>query len=299
MTTRKKRSVMKASKKEALIAMVFIAPWVIGFLVFTLTPIISSLYYSLCEYNVLDKPKFIGMENYINLFKDGVFLKSLYNTMYMILIGVPLTTVTAISLSILLNNKQLRGARAFSIIFFLPTLIPVVISCLLWIWMLQPDSGVINRVIGYFGINGPGWIASPVWAKPAFVLMMIWTCGNAIVIYLAGLQDIPVALYESASIDGANFLSKVKNITIPLLRPIILFNVVTLIINVLQWFAEPYIMTEGGPNNSTMFYSLYLYQNAFQFFKMGYASAMGWILLLIALGLVLILFKWLKFSETD
>lgn len=165
--------------------------------------------------------------------------------------------------------------------------------------MLQPESGVINLVLGYLGVDGPGWITSPDWAKPAFVLMMIWTCGNAIVIYLAGLQDIPMTLYESADIDGANFFQKVFNITIPMLRPVILFNVVTLIINVFQWFAEPYIITEGGPNNSTMFYSLYLYQNAFQFFKMGYASAMAWVLLVIALILILFLFKVLKFAESD
>jgi multiple sugar transport system permease protein len=165
--------------------------------------------------------------------------------------------------------------------------------------MLQPDTGIINKVLGYIGIQGPGWIASPTWSKPAFILMMIWTCGNAIIIYLAGLQDISVTLYESASIDGANFFQKVKSITIPLLRPVILYNVVTLIINVFQWFAEPFIITEGGPNNSTMFYSLYLYQNAFQFFKMGYASAMAWILLAIAMIFILVLFKTMKFNESD
>ena len=290
---------LKASNKEALIAMVFIFPWIIGFIVFTVTPIVSSLYYSLCEYNVLNDPIFIGIKNYEHLFSDKVFKISLFNTLYMIIIGVPITTVTAIALSILLNSKEIRGARTFSVIFFLPTLIPVVISCLLWIWMLQPDSGVINMVLGYLGIDGPGWITSPDWAKPAFVLMMIWTCGNAIVIYLAGLQDIPMTLYESADIDGANFFQKVFHITIPMLRPVVLFNVVTLVINVFQWFAEPYIITEGGPNNATMFYSLYLYQNAFQFFKMGYASAMAWVLLIIALGLILFLFKVLKFAEND
>ena len=290
---------LKASNKEALIAMVFILPWIIGFIVFTVTPIVSSLYYSLCEYNVLNDPIFIGIKNYEHLFSDKVFKISLFNTLYMIIIGVPITTVTAIALSILLNSKEIRGARTFSVIFFLPTLIPVVISCLLWIWMLQPDSGVINLVLGYLGIDGPGWITSPDWAKPAFVLMMIWTCGNAIVIYLAGLQDIPMTLYESADIDGANFFQKVFHITIPMLRPVVLFNVVTLVINVFQWFAEPYIITEGGPNNATMFYSLYLYQNAFQFFKMGYASAMAWVLLIIALGLILFLFKVLKFAEND
>lgn len=297
--TTKTRIPMKAKTKEALIAMIFIAPWVIGLIAFTLVPICSSFYYSLCDYNVLNPPRFIGLENYINLFKDKVFIQALYNTMYMVVIGVPVTTVTAIAVSVLLNNKKLRGSSAFSVIFFIPTLVPTVIACLLWVWMLQPDTGIINRLLGYVGINGPGWIASPTWAKPAFILMMIWTCGNAVIIYLAGLQDISVALYESASIDGASFFRKVFSITIPILKPVILFNVVTLIINVFQWFAEPLIITEGGPNNATNFYSLYLYQNAFQYFKMGYASAMAWILLLIALILIGILFKLMKFNEVN
>jgi multiple sugar transport system permease protein len=293
-----KRKPMRAKNKETLTAMVFISPWIVGLILFTLIPICSSLYYSLCEYNVINPPKFIGLDNYTNLFKDSVFLKALSNTLYMIVLGVPITTITAISVSILLNNKKLRGASAFRVIFFIPTLIPTVISCLLWVWMLQPDTGIINKILGYIGIEGPGWIASPTWSKPAFILMMIWTCGNAVIIYLAGLQDISTALYESASIDGANFFQKVKSITLPMLRPVILYNVVTLVINVLQWFAEPLIITEGGPNNSTMFYSLYLYQNAFQFFKMGYASAMAWILLFIAMIFILFLFKVMKFNET-
>lgn len=298
-TTTKSRIPIKAKTKEALIAMIFIAPWVIGLFVFTLVPICSSFYYSLCDYTVLNPPQFIGLDNYINLLHDKVFIQALYNTMYMVAIGVPVTTITAITVSILLNNKKLRCSSAFSVIFFIPTLVPTVIACLLWIWMLQPDTGIINRLLGYIGINGPGWIASPTWAKPAFVLMMIWTCGNAVIIYLAGLQDISVSLYESASIDGANFFRKVFSITIPMLRPVILFNVVTLIINVFQWFAEPLIITEGGPKNATNFYSLYLYQNAFQYFKMGYASAMAWILLVIALIFIAILFKLMKFNEVN
>lgn len=290
---------MKSSTKETLRAMVFISPWVIGLIAFTLIPIVSSFYYSLTNYNVIDQPKFIGLTNYTKLLSDKVFRKALYNTLYMIVLGVPITTFVAISVSVLLNNKNLRGSSGFSVIFFIPTLVPTVIASLLWIWMLQPDTGIINRILGYMGITGPGWIASPTWAKPAFILIMIWTCGNAIIIYLAGLQDIPTTLYESASIDGAGFFRKTISISIPLLRPVILFNVVTLIINVFQWFAEPLIITEGGPNNATNFYSLYLYQNAFQYFKMGYASAMAWILLLIALIIIGVLFKIMKFSENN
>lgn len=295
----KSKKPLKSSTKEIVAAMIFISPWVIGLIAFTLIPISSSFYYSLTDYNVLDQPEFIGLKNYTKLLNDKVFRTALYNTLYMVVLGVPVTTLVAISVSVLLNNKNLRGTSGFSVIFFIPTLVPTVIASLLWIWMLQPDTGIINRILGYVGITGPGWIASPTWAKPAFILMMIWTCGNAIIIYLAGLQDIPMTLYESASIDGASFFRKTVSISIPLLRPVILFNVVTLIINVFQWFAEPLIITEGGPNNATNFYSLYLYQNAFQYFKMGYASAMAWILLLIALIIIGVLFKIMKFSESN
>lgn len=302
MNMTKKNSIRKpirAEKKEALTAMVFIAPWVVGFLVFTLYPILSSLYYSMTNYNVLNPPSFIGFENYINLLKDKVYLKSLTNTLYMIVIGGTITIIVSLIVSIIMDNRKLRGISLFRVFFFMPTLVPTVIACVLWIWMLQPTTGVVNTLLGYLGITGPGWIASPTWSKPAMILMMIWACGNIIIVNMAGLQDIPQSMYESASIDGANFFQKVRTITIPLLRPVILYNSVTLIINILQWFAEPLIMTEGGPDSSTLFYSLYLYQNAFQFFKMGYASAMAWIMLIIALALIIFLLKFLKFGESE
>ena len=302
MNMTKKNSIRKpirAEKKEALTAMVFIAPWVVGVLVFTLYPILSSLYYSMTNYNVLNSPSFIGFENYINLLKDKVYLKSLTNTLYMIVIGGTITIIVSLIVSIIMDNRKLRGISLFRVFFFMPTLVPTVIACVLWIWMLQPTTGVVNTLLGYLGITGPGWIASPTWSKPAMILMMIWACGNIIIVNMAGLQDIPQSMYESASIDGANFFQKVRTITIPLLRPVILYNSVTLIINILQWFAEPLIMTEGGPDSSTVFYSLYLYQNAFQFFKMGYASAMAWIMLIIALALIIFLLKFLKFGESE
>ena len=289
----------KARKKEAMHGLLFVLPWIIGFLAFTIYPIISSLYYSLCNYNVIGKPTFIGFANYVNLFKDKTFIKACMNTISMIGIGVPVTTFTAVLVSLLLNNKKLRGTDWMRVVFFIPTLVPTVVACLLWIWVMQPDTGIVNTVLGYFHIPGPGWLSSPTWAKPAFILMMIWTCGNAIIIYLAGLQDVPESLYDAAAIDGAGFWKQSLHISVPLIRPTILYNVTTLIIGVFQWFAEPYIMTEGGPSNVTMFYSLYLYQNAFSFFKMGYASAQAWIMLLVAMVIILILFKVFKFNETE
>ena len=217
----------------------------------------------------------------------------------MICLGVPITTIAAVGVSVLLNYKKIRGTSWMRVVFFIPTLVPTVVACLLWIWVMQPDTGVVNTILGYIGIRGPGWLSSVQWAKPAFILMMIWTCGNAVIIYLAGLQDISETLYDAASIDGAGFGKQTFYITIPLLRPAILYNVVTLIIGVFQWFTEPYIMTEGGPSNATMFYSLYLYQNAFTFFKMGYASAQAYIMLLVAMIIIVVLFRLLKFNETE
>ncbi|MDR0758766.1 MAG: sugar ABC transporter permease [Treponema sp.] len=289
----------KSERREFWIAMVFIAPWAVGLIAFTLYPIGMSFYYSLTEYKVISDPEFIGLANYTNLFTNSVFLKSLSNTIYIICLGVPVTLFSAFTVSVLLNSKELRRFGFFRIIFFLPTLVPLIINCLLWIWLLNSENGLINALLGLFGIRGPSWLGSPSWAKPALILMMVWGCGGTIIIFLAGLQDIPESLYESASLEGANFLRKTVHITIPMLAPVILYNAVTLVIAALQWFAEPFVMTEGGPDNATMFFALYLYQNAFQFFKMGYASAMAWVMLLIALGIIFLLFKGMKRFSQD
>ncbi len=288
----------RSERREFWIAMVFIAPWVIGLLAFTVYPMFLSLYYSLTEYKVVSDPEFVGLGNYLNLFKDKIFLIALGNTTYIICIGVPVTLLCALTVSVLLDSKELRKYSFFRVVFFLPTLVPLIISCILWIWLLNSENGLINALLGVLGIPGPAWLGSPAWAKPAFILMMVWGSGGTIIIFLAGLQDIPESLYEAASLEGAGFIRKTLSITIPMLSPVILYNAVTLVIAAFQWFAEPFIMTEGGPDNATMFYSLYLYQNAFQFFKMGYASAMAWILLLIALGVIFLLFKGTsRFSE--
>jgi len=279
--------------------LLFILPWIIGFSLFTLYPIIQSFYYSLTEYNVLRDPVYIGFKNYTDLFNDPKFWTSLQNTMYVVVFGVSSTLFTAICISILLNHKKLKGLSFFRVIFFIPTLMPLIINCILWLWLLQPNEGLINVVLRMFGIGGPPWFASPLWSKPGMILMMIWGCGGAVIIFLAGLQEIPEQLYESAQLDGANFLQRTIRITLPMLSPVILFNAVMMVIGVLQWFAEPLIMTKGGPNDSTLFYSLYLYQNAFQFLKMGYASAMAWILLFIALAIIFLLFKGLNRFKHD
>ncbi len=275
---------MRAEARNVRNGLLFISPWIVGFLVFTAYPIASSLYYSLTQYNVVDPPKFRGLGNYIELLTtDTVFRTALLNTLYMVFFGTIVITVATLAIAIVLSNRRIRGLGFFRVIFFIPTLVPLVILCILWVWMLQPQTGIINTILGYVGIKGPGWLADPNLARPAFIMMFLWTSGGAVIIYLAGLQDIPQSLYEVASIDGANFFHRTFRITIPMISPVILFNVITYVIGIFQSFAESYIITSGGPNQATLFYSLYLYQNAFQYFKMGLASAMAWILLIIAL----------------
>lgn len=272
--------------------LLFISPWIIGFMLFTGYPLLSSLYYSLTDYNIINPPVWVGLDNYIKLFAgDSLFYKVLANTLYMIVVGITVTTIGAVFIAILLNSKRIKGLAFFRVVFFLPTLVPLVVLSVLWIWVLQPENGIVNSLLGFFGIEGPGWFSSPTWSKPGFILMGLWCSGQMIIIYLAGLQGISDSLYEAASIDGASSWRQVMNITIPMLKPAIVFNVITGMIGTLQSFAESFIITNGGPDGSTMFYSLYLYQNAFQYAKMGYASAMAWILLIIALIITLALFK--------
>lgn len=286
---------MKQSSRNSLSALMFIAPWIIGFGVFMAYPLASAFYYSLTRYDVIKGAKFIGFDNYAKLlFHDSTFGVSLANTLYMIFIGLTITTVVTLGISILLDDRRLKGLSFFRVVFFIPTLVPLVILSILWIWLLQPDSGVLNSLLATLGIQGPGWFSSPQWAKPAFILMMIWGAGNMIILYLAGLKDVPRSLYEAADLDGASYLQRILHITLPMLRPVVLFNVVTGIIGILQTFAQPFIITNGGPEDATLFYSLYLYRSAFQYFKMGYASAMAWILLLIALLFVIVLFRYAR-----
>jgi len=288
----------KADSDKLWVGLAFISPWIIGFLAFTLYPIISSLYYSFTDYSVLKEPKFVGLSNYINMFtNDRLFVISLKNTSYMVLVGLPIIIVITFIISAVSNDKRLKGTSIIKTLFFMPTLVPTVVLCVLWIWMLQADNGVVNNVLGLVGIKGPTWLASPTWSKPGMILMQLWCSGNMIIIFLAGLQDIPDTLFEAVDIDGGNFIHKFRYITIPYMRPIITYNIITGMIKFLQEFAEAFIMTNGGPNDSTTFFGFYLYKNAFTFMKMGYASAMAWIMLIIAMILTFIMLKATKFGK--
>lgn len=271
--------------------LLFISPWIIGFLVFTLLPICLSGYYSLTDYNVIKKPEFVGLKNYVRMFHDSVYLTGLKNTLYMVIFSTTATIIVTLLVSFLLNNRNMLGQSFFRVVFFIPTLVPLVILSILWIWLFQPMTGLVNNLLRIIGISGPGWYASQQWAKPTFILMNIWCAGNMIIIFLAALQDIPEELYEAVEIDGGNFWHKSFYISLPLLRPVIIYNIITCMIRILQSFAESFIITNGGPNNATMFYSLYLYKSAFAYFKMGYASAMAWMLFLISMAFTFLMFK--------
>lgn len=281
----------RQEKRNLRNGLLFASPYIAGFLAFTLYPIAASLYYSFCQYNVVRPPVWVGLENYQALFfEDPRFWKSLYNTLYFTVFSVPLSLAFSIGLAMMLNRK-IRGMAVYRTIFFLPTIVPIVASSVLWLWVLNPDSGLINGALRQFGIEGPGWIASEHWAKPSLILMSLWSVGGAMVIFLAGLAEVPQTLYEAADIDGAGRWMKFRHVTLPMLTPVILFNLIMGLINSLQYFTQVYVMTggKGTPVDSTMFYPLYLYRNSFYYLRMGYASAMAWLLFLVILGATLAL----------
>ncbi len=277
-------------RREAIEGWLFASPWVVGFLVFSIGPIIASLILSFCDYSVYSLPKWIGIENYRKmLFEDPLFWKSLYNTVYY-LINVPLGLGVALGCALLLN-RNLVGKNILRTMYYLPSVTSGVAISLLWLWIFDPNLGFLNDLLERIGINGPLWLQSEKWSKPALILMSLWGIGGTMVIYLAGLQGVPEQLYEAAEIDGASQWQKFYHITIPMLSPTILFTVVMGIIGSFQVFTQSYIMTNGGPLNSTLFYVLYLYRNGFVWLHLGYASAMAWILFIIILVVTMLIFR--------
>ncbi|MDR3688425.1 MAG: sugar ABC transporter permease [Fimbriimonas sp.] len=279
------------SRRDARVGILFAAPWILGFLIFLTYPLVASLLYSFTNFSILRPPKLIGLQNYHELFHDEVFYKSLTNTLLYVAGAVPLSTVVAIGLALLLNMK-VKGMAVYRTMFFLPTLVPMVALGTLFSWIFNGDYGLLNEAFRRVHVTPPNWMGDPTWAKWTLILISIWGCGQAMVIYLAGLQDVPVSLYEAAELDGAKVWAKTRHVTLPMISPVILFNVVMGIIGSLQIFAVPYVMFPGGaPARSTYFYASYLYDNAFQYQRMGYASAMGWVLFVITLALTLIALK--------
>ena len=266
--------------------LLFLSPWLIGFTVFTAVPIALSLYFSFCEYSISpNKPHvFVGLDNYRDLLNDGVFWKALGVTGQYALMALPAGIFVSLGLAILLN-QPIRSQAIYRTIIFLPSLVPIAASAMIWFWLFNTKLGLINFVLGKIGIEPVGWLTQPAIALPALAFMSLWGVGHTVVIYLAGLQDVPKELYEAAEIDGATGWRRIWNVTIPMISPVIFFNLIIAIIGVFRVMELPYIMTNGGPDRATMFIALYVYQNAFMFVRMGYASAMAWMQLLIILAL--------------
>jgi multiple sugar transport system permease protein len=278
-----KYKVTKREIRETIKGYLFISPWIIGFCVFTLYPMIFSLYSSFTFYDILSTQKWIGLRNYINIFtNDSSFIKSLQNTGYYVVFSVPLAIIFALSLALLLNTK-VKGVKVFRTIYYLPSVLSGVAVTLLWMWIFNPVGGVINTVLGILGINGPAWFNDPRWAKPALIIMRLWHVGGSMILFLAALQDVPRQLYEAAEIDGATGIKKFWHVTLPMISPTMLFITITGINGAFQVFDSAYIISRGtgGPADSTLFYNLYLYNKAFGQLQMGYASALAWVLFAI------------------
>jgi multiple sugar transport system permease protein len=284
------RSNITRSLSPEIKGLLFISPWIVGLLWFYLYPFLASLYYSFHNATAFGPGAFIGFRNYELMMRDPLFWKSLVNTIYFTAGSLCLGTVAALSLALLLP-KNVRGASVYRTIFYLPTVVPFTAISVIWIWILHPRYGLLNHFLEGIGVGAPGWLSDPAWAMPALILVSAWSIGNMMVIYLAAMLEIPTELYEAAKLDGATAWQRLIRITLPMLTPVILFNSIIGLINGFQYFVQPYVMTNGGPADSTLVYSLYLYRNAFQFFRMGYASAMGWVLFLLILVLTAVVLR--------
>jgi len=273
--------------RMAISGYLFVMPWLLGFVIWTAGPMLASIVISFMKWEVITPPEFIGIKNFVDLAHDPLFLICLYNTAFYTFLGVPLQLLVALLTAVLLNSK-VRGIALYRTIYYLPSVTPVIASAMLWLWIFNPEFGLANSILKRFGLPPQLWLLDPVLAKPAFVVMSLWGVGGAMVIFLAGLQGIPVELYEAASIDGANTRQSFWRITLPLLTPVIFFNLLIGLIDSFQIFSSAFVMTNGGPQNRTLFYVLYLYRNGFQYFQMGYASALAWVLFVIVLVFTLI-----------
>jgi len=279
----KKKSYFSKQWYEGLLCA---SPWIIGFAVFTGGPILFSIIISFCQYDILNPAKWVGIANYKWIFtQDPIFWKAFWNTIYMV-IGVPVGIVLGLAIALLLNLK-LKGMTFYRTLFYMPAIVPAVASSILWIWIFNPSSGLLNGFLALLGITGPTWLQDVSWSKPSLIIMGMWGVGASMIIWLAGLKDIPDHLYEAAEVDGAGVWSKFINITIPMLTPYIFFNLIMGLIGTFQIFAQSYIMTQGGPMNSTMFFVYHLFNTAFRYLEMGSASAMAWFLFIIVFGLTM------------
>ncbi|SIN79100.1 carbohydrate ABC transporter permease [Agromyces cerinus] len=282
----------------------FISPWVFGFLFFTVGPMVYSLVLSFYSWDLISDPVFVGGDNYVRAAQDPKVYRAIQVTLTYAVVSVPLGVIISLAVALLLNLR-VAGINVFRTVWYLPSLVTGVALVVLFLWVFNPNYGLINGVLAVLGIDGPAWFADPNWALPAVVIMSLWTVGGNMVIYLAGLQDVPTELYEAAHLDGASTMRRFWHITLPQMSPVIFFGAITGLIAAMQTFTQGYIVTQsgGGPNDSLLFFVLYLYNNAFKFFQMGYASALAWILLVMILLITVLVFRgsafWVYYESTN
>ena len=282
---------MSMRLREELEAYLFLLPWILGFLVFLAGPLVASLYISLTNYNILQPPQLVGFANFGTMFtEDQLFLKSLRVTAVYTFVSVPLVVVSGYLVALLLN-QNVRGLSVWRTIFYLPAVVSGVAVAVRWLWVFNPDAGVVNSVLRSMGIEGPRWFTDPDWALGTLIVTSLWGIGGGMVIYLAGMQGVPSHLYEACELDGGGAWHRFRYVTLPMTTPVIFFNLLIGIIGSWQVFTNAFVITNGGPANSTLFYVLYLYRQGWQYYKMGYASALAWILFFIILLFTLVVFK--------
>jgi multiple sugar transport system permease protein len=296
------------ARREAIEGYLFILPWIIGLIVFTGGPFIAGFVFSFTDYSAMEAPKWVGLQNYVAVFHDKNFYLSIGNTVYYVVLSVPLGMIVGFLLALLLNQK-LPGIAFFRTAFYMPSIVPAVPSIMLFLWILNDRFGLLNGFLSVFGIPGPDWLTSPTWTKPSLVLWSLWQVGGSMIIYLAGLQNVPHELYEAASIDGAGTFGRFRHVTIPMISPTIFFVLTIGIISSFQVFTAAFLLGTGnygmpgaGPLNSLLFWVLNIYQQGFIFYKFGYASALAWLLFIVILAVTLVQLwlagRWVYY-ETD
>lgn len=281
---------LSESKGDNMYFYLFISPWLIGFIVFALYPILASLYYSFTDYDIISSPHFIGLDNYKELFEDELFYKSIVVTLKYTLISVPLGLFLSLIFAMLINMK-IPARGFFRTAMYFPSMVSGVSMSLLWFWIFNPEVGVFNYILSWFGVKGPAWFLDENFAIWALIIMTFWGVGAGMIIFLAGLQGVPSSLLEAAKLDGAGRWKTFWNVTFPMISPVFLFQLIMSVIESFQVFTQAYVMTQGGPNYSTRFYVYNVYVSAFKDFRLGYASAMAWLLLLAILIITVIIMK--------
>ena len=281
--------------RESLTGLIFVSPWIVGFLAFSAVPMVASLVLSLTDFDPrqADEIRFVGLDNYLRMFSDPALIKSSLVTLRFALIVVPITLAFALGVALLVNHRLLAGRNVFRTLFYMPLQIPIVASTVVWIGVLNVSGGWLNVGLQATGLPAVDWLNNPFWVHPALALMGLWGIGNMMLIFLAGLQSVPTELYDAAKVDGAGPLATFRNITLPMISPVLFYNLIIVLIATFQYFTQAYVITNGrgDPGGETLFFNLNLFREAFQFYNMGYASALAWVLFVVVLGLTILLFR--------